>query len=55
MRFPACGETAIAEGGGTAVSAAYFRNLRGDQVIDDVAGVKLPDGVELPKVTNLRR
>ena len=54
MRFPVCGETSDAEGGGTAVSAAYFRNLRGDEVIDDVAGFALPEGVELPEVTNLK-
>jgi hypothetical protein len=51
MAFPACvGD----DGTITAVSAAYFRNLRGDQVIDDIAGVKLPDHVQLPEVTNLK-
>jgi hypothetical protein len=28
--------------------------MRGDQVIDDIAGVKLPADVELPEVTNFK-
>jgi hypothetical protein len=54
MTFPACGGTSKDEDGKvTAVSAAYFRNLSGEQVIDDLTGVELPDGIELPEVTNL--
>ncbi|MGH6918174.1 MAG: hypothetical protein ACREJ0_10775, partial [Geminicoccaceae bacterium] len=55
MRFPACGSTSVGDDDTiTAVSAAYFRNLRGDQVIDDIAGFALPDDVGLPEVTNLK-
>jgi hypothetical protein len=54
MAFPACGGTSEGDDGRvTAVSAAYFRSLSGNQVIDDLDGVELPDGIELPKVRNL--
>jgi hypothetical protein len=50
MTFPAC----LGDDGTIApLSAVYFRNLSGNQVIDDLTGVELPDGVELPEVTNL--
>jgi hypothetical protein len=50
MTFPAC----LGDDGTIApLSAVYFRNLSGDQVIDDLTDFELPDGVELPEVTNL--
>jgi hypothetical protein len=54
MRFPACGEV-IREGGvPIAISTAYFRNLAGHEVIDDVRGINVPEADQLPEVTNLK-
>jgi hypothetical protein len=54
MRFPACGEVTEEGGIPTTISAAYFRNLAGDEVIDDVRAINVPKADQLPKVTNLK-
>ncbi len=56
MRFPPCGGVSRDQDGlPKAISAAYFRNLAGHEVIDDVTDVDVPEVDLLPKVRNLDR
>jgi hypothetical protein len=53
MNFPPCGgETRDRDGRLTALSIAYFRNLPGDQPIDDLRGLTLPGIEQLNEVEN---